>query len=47
MIVYSVLNLLSVLCVKGCISPIEISLEEVVVTTPTGVEVSVLVCDIM
>ena len=46
MIVYSVLNLLSVLCVKGCISPIEISLEEVVVT-PTGVEVSVLVCGVM
>ena len=44
MIVYSVLNLLSVLCVKGSVPPIEISLEEVVVT-PTGVDVSVLLCD--
>ena len=38
-----VLNLLSVVCVKGCASPVEISLVEEVVTTPSGVEVSVLV----
>ena len=38
-----VLNLLSVVCVKGCASPIDISLVEEVVTTPIRAEVSVLV----
>ena len=38
-----ILILLSVVCVKGCASPIEISLVEEVITTPSGVEVSVVV----